>query len=133
VAPDEPLKRALQGAQVWLTGLRRGQSQGRTDIPFAAYDGVSGPIKVNPLADWSGETLETFVSADGVPVNPLHGKGFPSIGCAPCTRAVAPGEDIRAGRWWWENEDGKECGLHSPNRPANRNGSPQVAITTNGT
>ena len=111
-----PLRHALSGAAAWITGLRREQSQGRGDIGFAAWDGEHGLIKVNPLADWTLEHLETYIAANNVPVNPLHARGFPSIGCQPCTRAIRPGEDIRAGRWWWENEDGKECGLHSARR-----------------
>jgi phosphoadenosine phosphosulfate reductase len=110
-----PLQRALAGASAWITGLRRGQSAGRHDIPFAAWDEGDGLIKVNPLADWSLEKLNAYILANDIPVNALHARGFPSIGCQPCTRAVRSGEDIRAGRWWWENEDGKECGLH--NRP----------------
>ncbi len=110
-----PLKRALAGASGWITGLRRDQSAGRADVPFAAWDGADGLVKVNPSADWSLERLEAYVADNNVPTNPLHAKGYPSIGCQPCTRAIRPGEDIRAGRWWWENEDGKECGLH--NRP----------------
>ena len=111
-----PLNRALSGAAAWITGLRRDQSQGRAHVPFAVYDGAQKLIKLNPIADWTLATLEGYVSANKIPVNALHAKGFPSIGCQPCTRAIKPGEDIRAGRWWWENEDGKECGLH--NRPA---------------
>jgi phosphoadenosine phosphosulfate reductase len=110
-----PLKRALAGASGWITGLRRDQSAGRSDVPFAAWDGADGLVKVNPMADWSLERLEAYIADNNVPTNPLHAKGYPSIGCQPCTRAIRPGEDIRAGRWWWENEDGKECGLH--NRP----------------
>ncbi|MDX2309666.1 MAG: phosphoadenylyl-sulfate reductase [Hyphomicrobium sp.] len=110
-----PLKRALAGAQGWITGLRREQSAGRAEVPFATWDAENGIIKLNPIADWTLDTLEAYVQANDIPVNPLHAKGFPSIGCQPCTRAIRPGEDIRAGRWWWENEDGKECGLH--NRP----------------
>ena len=110
-----PLRRALAGAAGWITGLRREQSAGRAEVPFAAWDAEHGLVKVNPIADWSLEQLEAYVADRKVPVNPLHAKGFPSIGCQPCTRAIKPGEDIRAGRWWWENEDGKECGLH--NRP----------------
>ncbi|MGI9403305.1 MAG: phosphoadenylyl-sulfate reductase [Hyphomicrobium sp.] len=110
-----PLKRALAGAQGWITGLRRSQSTERTKTPFVEWDAEHGLIKVNPIADWSLEQLEAYVSANNVPINPLHAKGFPSIGCQPCTRAIKPGEDLRAGRWWWEHEDGKECGLH--NRP----------------
>lgn len=107
-----PLNRALKGAAVWITGLRRGQSSERARIAMAEWDAELGLIKTNPLADWSEERLEAFIEAHGIPVNPLHAQGYPSIGCEPCTRAVAPGEDPRAGRWWWENEDGKECGLH---------------------
>lgn len=110
-----PLKRALNGATGWVTGLRREQSSGRAHVPFAAWDATDGLVKLNPLADWSLERLESFVADNAIPINPLHDRGFPSIGCQPCTRAIRPGEDIRAGRWWWENEDGKECGLH--NRP----------------
>lgn len=111
----EPLKRALEGAAGWITGLRRGQSDGRAEAPFAAWDAEFGLIKLNPIADWTLERLEAYVAEHDIPINPLHAKGFPSIGCAPCTRAVRPGEDIRAGRWWWEADWGKECGLH--NRP----------------
>lgn len=109
-----PLNRALQGAQAWITGLRRDQSQARADVPMAAWDAERGLIKINPLADWSDERLETYIEANSVVVNPLHAQGFVSIGCAPCTRAIEPGEDPRAGRWWWESEDKKECGLHVP-------------------
>lgn len=112
-----PLNKALKGAAGWITGLRRSQSGGRADTPFAAWDAVHNLVKLNPIADWSLETLEAYIARHDVPVNVLHARGFPSIGCQPCTRAVRPGEDIRAGRWWWENEDGKECGLH--NRPKN--------------
>ena len=110
-----PLNRALVGAAGWITGLRRDQSAGRAHVPFAAWDANQNLIKLNPIADWSLETLEAYVSDNAVPLNALHSQGFPSIGCQPCTRAIRPGEDIRAGRWGWENEDGKECGLH--NRP----------------
>jgi phosphoadenosine phosphosulfate reductase len=107
-----PLRRALKGAAAWITGLRRGQAPGRGGILFAAWDAEHGLIKVNPLADWTLEELEAYMVANDVPVNPLHTRGFPSIGCQPCTRAIRPGDDIRAGRWWWELQDGKECGLH---------------------
>ncbi len=110
-----PLRRALAGAGGWITGLRRGQASGRAQVPFAEVDAGFGLLKLNPIADWSLEQLEAYVAARAVPVNALHAQGFPSIGCQPCTRAVQPGEDIRAGRWWWEQADGKECGLH--NRP----------------
>ncbi|WBT36785.1 MULTISPECIES: phosphoadenylyl-sulfate reductase [Hyphomicrobium] len=113
-----PLNKALAGADGWLTGLRRDQSAGRALVPFAVWDAEHSLVKLNPIADWSLETLEAYIAENGVPVNPLHARGFPSIGCQPCTRAIRPGEDIRAGRWWWENEDGKECGLH--NRPKSK-------------
>jgi len=111
-----PLKRALNGAAGWITGLRREQSAGRSSVALAEWDEAHGLVKLNPLADWSGERLASYIESKAVPVNPLHAKGFPSIGCQPCTRAIRPGEDIRAGRWWWENEDGKECGLHTARR-----------------
>lgn len=109
----QPLRRALTGASVWLTGLRRAQSGGRGHIPFVELDKDLDLVKANPLADWSLEKLEACVRERDIPLNALHAKGYPSIGCQPCTRAVRSGEDIRAGRWWWENEDGKECGLHN--------------------
>ncbi len=108
----QPLKRALAGAAGWITGLRREQSAGRADVPFAEFDADHSLIKLNPIADWSLADVESYVAANRVPINALHAQGFPSIGCQPCTRAVQPGEDIRAGRWWWENENSKECGLH---------------------
>lgn len=119
-----PLNRALEGAQGWITGMRRAQSDGREDTPFATVDQTRQLIKANPLADWSLEQVEAFVKDQDVPVNALHARGYPSIGCQPCTRAIEPGEDIRAGRWWWENEDGKECGLHNrPNLKAEKEGA----------
>ncbi len=110
-----PLNRALKDAAGWLTGLRRSQSEERAEVPFAAWDANQKLIKLNPIADWTLDQLDDYIATNSVPVNALHARGFPSIGCQPCTRAIRPGEDIRAGRWWWENEDGKECGLH--NRP----------------
>jgi phosphoadenosine phosphosulfate reductase len=113
-----PLKRALAGAGSWITGLRRGQSAGRSSVALATWDAEHRLVKINPLADWPLDRIEAYIAAHDIPVNPLHAKGFPSIGCQPCTRAISPGEDVRAGRWWWENEDGKECGLHAnPRRP----------------
>ena len=108
----EPLSRALDGASGWLTGLRAGQSANRAETPLAAFDTERGLIKLNPLADWSRAQVDSFVRDNFVPYNVLHDRGFPSIGCAPCTRAVKLGEPERAGRWWWEQEDKKECGLH---------------------
>ncbi len=111
-----PLRKALAGARGWMTGLRRGQAQGRADVPFARFDAAFGVLKFSPMADWSLGRLETYVAANHIPINALHAKGFPSIGCQPYTRAIQPGDDIRAGRWWWEQAandlDGKECGLH---------------------
>lgn len=108
----EPLNRALAGKQAWITGLRRAQSAARADVAVVEQDVERGLTKVNPLADWSEGDVQDYLSARDVPVNALHARGYPSIGCAPCTRAVAPGEDVRAGRWWWESADAKECGLH---------------------
>jgi phosphoadenosine phosphosulfate reductase len=108
----EPLGRALAGASGWLTGLRAGQSANRAETPLAAFDAGRGLIKLNPLADWSRAQVDRFVRDNFVPYNVLHDRGFPSIGCAPCTRAVKLGEPERAGRWWWEQEEKKECGLH---------------------
>lgn len=112
-----PLNKALAGAAGWITGLRRDQSAGRAHVPFASWDEEHQLVKLNPIADWSLEQLEAYIADNSIPVNPLHARGFPSIGCQPCTRAIRPGEDIRAGRWWWENEDGKECGLHNRPKP----------------
>ena len=108
-----PLGRALNGATAWITGVRAEQSAERADMRFAALDPVYCLLKVNPLLDWTRCRLVDFVSAHRIPYNTLHDRGFPSIGCAPCTRAVLPGEPERAGRWWWEQEEKKECGLHS--------------------
>ena len=108
----EPLGRALDGAAAWFTGLRSGQSANRADTPLAEADPERGLIKVNPLADWTRTAVDTFVRDNFIPYNVLHDRGFPSIGCAPCTRAVRVGEDERAGRWWWEQESKRECGLH---------------------
>ncbi|ABY30629.1 phosphoadenylyl-sulfate reductase [Methylorubrum extorquens] len=108
----EPLGRALTGAAAWFTGLRAGQSANRADTPLAEADEGRGLIKVNPLADWTRADVDRFVRDNFIPYNALHDRGFPSIGCAPCTRAVKVGEDERAGRWWWEQESKKECGLH---------------------
>lgn len=108
----EPLKRALQGKEVWITGLRREQSPTRQDMQYAEWDPANRIIKVNPLLDWTEAEVWDYIRENKIPYNTLHDKGFPSIGCQPCTRAVEPGEDVRAGRWWWENPDSKECGLH---------------------
>ncbi len=109
----EPLNRALNGAKVWITGLRSEQSANRNDMDNISFDEQHQLIKVNPIFDWSLDDVKTFIGQNNVPYNPLHDKGFPSIGCQPCTRAVKEGEDFRAGRWWWEDQNKKECGLHS--------------------
>jgi phosphoadenosine phosphosulfate reductase len=109
----EPLERALAGARAWIAGLRAEQSAHRQDMALVTAEADRGLIKLNPLFDWTREQLLTFVSSNDLPINPLHAQGFASIGCAPCTRAIAPGEPERAGRWWWEEESKKECGLHS--------------------
>jgi phosphoadenosine phosphosulfate reductase len=108
----EPLGRALAGADIWITGLRRGQSAARGSVPFAEWDADRELLKINPLADMSLEDIRLRVAERSIPVNPLHLRGYPSIGCAPCTRAIKPGEDERAGRWWWERDEQRECGLH---------------------
>lgn len=108
----EPLGRALKGAAGWITGLRSDQSPARGDTPFAEENAQYGLMKFNPLLDFSRESALAFARAHDVPINPLHSQGFLSIGCAPCTRAVRAGEPERAGRWWWEDEPKKECGLH---------------------
>jgi phosphoadenosine phosphosulfate reductase len=108
----EPLKRAFAGLEVWICGLRREQSVTRQSMQRIEWDEANGIIKLNPLIDWTEDEVKEFIKSNGIPYNPLHDKGFPSIGCQPCTRAIFPGEDIRAGRWWWENPDTKECGLH---------------------
>ncbi|RSZ57080.1 phosphoadenylyl-sulfate reductase [Massilia atriviolacea] len=108
----EPLGRALAGNRAWVTGQRRSQSSTRAQLDIQEDDAAHGMAKFNPLADWSEADVWNYIRDNGVPYNALHDQGFPSIGCAPCTRAVEPGEDVRAGRWWWENPDSKECGLH---------------------
>lgn len=113
----EPLNRALKGLSAWITGLRREQSVTRTDVkklePDAAHPGL---YKLNPLADWTEKQVWAYIKENKVPHNRLHDAGYPSIGCSPCTRAIKPGDDIRSGRWWWENPDHKECGLHPPKK-----------------
>lgn len=105
-----PLERKLAGLQAWATGLRREQSAERASVPKVEY--LDGRVKVNPLADWSTERLDSYLAQHKVPMHPLYARGFASIGCAPCTRALEPGETGRAGRWWWEQDEKKECGIH---------------------
>ena len=112
IRKTEPLKRALAGLDAWITGLRREQSVTRTAVHKIEWDESNQLVKVNPLADWTQDDVWTYIREHNVPYNALHDRGYPSIGCAPCTRAIQPGEDQRAGRWWWEHPDTKECGLH---------------------
>ncbi|WP_306225512.1 phosphoadenylyl-sulfate reductase [Bosea beijingensis] len=108
----EPLGRALAGADTWLTGLRADQSAARGGVKLAEADMARGLVKASPLIDWTRERALAFAHENGVPINPLHAQGFVSIGCQPCTRAIRPGEPERAGRWWWEDDAARECGLH---------------------
>jgi phosphoadenosine phosphosulfate reductase len=108
----EPLKRALMGKRAWLTGIRRDQAVTRASLEVSAFDADHGLQKFNPLLEWTNAEVWEYLKQNDVPYNKLHDQFYPSIGCAPCTRAVTPGEDIRSGRWWWENPENKECGLH---------------------
>jgi phosphoadenosine phosphosulfate reductase len=108
----EPLKRAFAGLEVWICGLRREQSVTRRDVQTVEWDETNGLIKINPLIDWTEKQVWDYIREHQVPYNKLHDSGFASIGCQPCTRAIEAGEDVRAGRWWWEGEGKKECGLH---------------------
>lgn len=114
----KPLKRALSGHKAWITGLRREQSVTRDEIQFEEWDEGNNMHKLNPVADWSEKEIWTYIRANEVPYNELHDQHYPSIGCAPCTRAISVGEDVRSGRWWWENPENRECGLH-PATPLN--------------
>ena len=109
----EPLKRALKPLKVWITGLRASQNITRSNLPLVEWDETFNIIKLNPLINWSEEDIWNFIKTNNIPYNKLHDQGYPSIGCAPCTRAVKEGDDIRSGRWWWENPEHKECGLHA--------------------
>ena len=108
----KPLARALNGFEAWITGLRRDQSVTRNTVKMIELDELNGLCKINPLINWTEQEVWDYIHKHNIPYNPLHKKGFASIGCQPCTRAIMEGEDIRAGRWWWENPDTKECGLH---------------------
>jgi len=109
----EPLQRALKGNKIWVTGIRADQSENRQDMPSVEWDEVNRIVKFHPILHWTLEEVKACIRQHNIPYNPLHDKGFVSIGCAPCTRAIREGEDFRAGRWWWETNDKKECGLHS--------------------
>ncbi|HSU50969.1 MAG TPA: phosphoadenylyl-sulfate reductase [Segetibacter sp.] len=119
----EPLRRALAGNSVWITGLRAEHSSNRQDMPMVEYDATNDIIKYHPLLHWSTEDVRNYINEFNIPYNILHDRGFVSIGCAPCTRAIRPGEDFRAGRWWWEDSSKKECGLHIQ--------APEAAVATN--
>jgi len=108
----EPLKRALKGNSIWITGLRAEHSIDRHNMPQVEWDESNNIIKYHPLLHWTFDEVKQYISENKIPYNPLHDRGFVSIGCAPCTRAIKPGEDFRAGRWWWEDAANKECGLH---------------------
>ena len=122
----EPLQRALAGNQAWITGLRAAQSPTRETLKTVAFDHGNKLVKISPLADWSEREVWVYLRANNVPYNALHDRGYPSIGCAPCTRAIQPGEDVRAGRWWWESADTKECGLHLVDGKLQRVAKPEV-------
>lgn len=109
----EPLKRALKGNKIWITGIRAEQSGNRKDMPALEWDEANQVVKFHPLINWTLQEVKNYISKHNIPYNILHDKGFVSIGCGPCTRAIKAGEDFRAGRWWWEQNDKKECGLHS--------------------
>ena len=121
----EPLERALAGQRAWITGLRREQSNARAEVQLVDTSDMpkNGRTKINPLADWTWGDVWHYIQAEGVDYNPLHDQFFPSIGCAPCTRAISLGEDFRSGRWWWEDEAAKECGLHAV-QPIKSEGAP---------
>jgi len=112
IRKTEPLKRALAGMNAWICGLRREQSVTRQEVEAVEWDSSQMKIKVNPLADWTTDQVWEYIRSHKIPYNTLHDKGYPSIGCLPCTRPVEPGADIRSGRWWWESPDNKECGIH---------------------
>lgn len=126
----EPLRRALKGKLAWVTGLRRAQSVTRAELERIEWDEQNGLYKINPLADWSEADVWAYIRSHEVPYNALHDRGFPSIGCAPCTRAVAPGDDPRSGRWWWERPEHRECGLHVNEDAREQAATPRVRVGT---
>ena len=130
IRKTQPLARTLAGKSLWITGLRREQSPTRTELGVLEHDPSHGLHKLNPIVDWLATEVLTYAAHFGVPLNPLHDKGFPSIGCAPCTRAITAGEHPRAGRWWWENPETRECGLHmSPDGRLLRTRAGQATLT----
>jgi phosphoadenosine phosphosulfate reductase len=126
----EPLSRMLAGREAWIAGLRREQSDSRGEIPFSEIDG-GGRVKLHPIADWTWNDVWYYIASHDVPYNPLHDAFMPSIGCAPCTRAIGVGEDFRAGRWWWESASAKECGLHVKPNPAEMQTAARVQADAN--
>jgi phosphoadenosine phosphosulfate reductase len=122
----EPLGRALVGKLAWVTGRRREQGHNRAALPEREWDEQRGILKFNPLAEWTDAEVWAFIRAHSIPYSALHDQGYPSIGCAPCTRAITPGEEPRAGRWWWEQGGVRECGLHGPARPAAQDDAPTL-------
>lgn len=124
----EPLKRALSGKRGWITGLRRDQAPTRKDLAVSEYDAENGLQKFSPLLEWSLSDVWDYLKQFDVPYNLLHDRGYTSIGCAPCTRAITPGEDIRAGRWWWEDPEIKECGLHPGRRQVTNSGRSESRV-----
>jgi len=129
----EPLERALRGLKAWITGQRRAHGVTRAGLfVFETDEAHGGILKINPLADWSDEQVRAYVRDRSLPYNRLHDAGYPSIGCAPCTRAVRPGEDPRAGRWWWERPEHKECGLHGGVEPLRAGGGEEGAAAQRG-
>jgi phosphoadenosine phosphosulfate reductase len=125
----EPLRRALAGKGAWITGMRRDQAVTRGNLEVSAFDADNGLQKLNPLLDWSNKDVWAYIRQHDVPYNKLHDQFYPSLGCAPCTRSVSAGEDIRSGRWWWEDPKNKECGLHSSHAPQVAHGT-GVAVNT---
>ena len=124
----EPLQRALAGKRAWVTGLRRSQSITRSDLSPVEWDGANGLYKINPLLEWSEDDVWDAIRENSIPYSKLHDRGFRSIGCAPCTRAVKDGEDARAGRWWWENPEHKECGLHLDEETPSEAAAPAIQV-----
>ncbi|MDD5470746.1 MAG: phosphoadenylyl-sulfate reductase [Sideroxydans sp.] len=126
----EPLRRALQGKGAWITGMRRDQAVTRGTLEVSSFDADNGLQKFNPLLEWSNKDVWAYIRQNDVPYNKLHDQFYPSLGCAPCTRSVTPGEDIRAGRWWWESPESKECGLHVGQRNKVAHGSGVQAVSS---
>lgn len=126
----EPLRRALKGKGAWITGMRRDQAVTRGTLEVSSFDADNGLQKFNPLLEWSNKDVWAYIRQNDVPYNKLHDQFYPSLGCAPCTRSVTPGEDIRAGRWWWENPEHKECGLHVSHSVAHGSGVQAVSSTS---